>query len=179
MVTNNKPFSQNFIKFLALGLIILLGVANSEKIYKDEFISADRFNNRLRNFNEWYSKFNPSAKVEARMGNDKKVHVYAKSALRAEETYMNFNRNLTINPDMVYDLKIGTFVKELEEQYGYDDYLNMVLFLVHEMANEKSEWKPYFDVLPRKIDTLAFNYWDRKTPIEEEMLHTPILSNLI
>jgi hypothetical protein len=44
------------------------------------------------------------------------------------------------------------------------------------MGNENSEWKAYLDILPRQIDNFAFNYWERKTPIEEELLHTPFLS---
>jgi hypothetical protein len=176
MVTNNKPQSQFLIKFLAIALIILAGISNSQKIFSDENVSEERQSNRLKSFNDWFKKMNPSSKVEAKLGSDKKIHLIAKSAIKAEENYLTFDRNMTINPDLVYNTKVGGFVKELEENFGYDDNLNMVLFLVHEMGNSKSEWKPYLDVLPRKVDTLAFNYWKRKAPIEEEILHTPFLS---
>jgi hypothetical protein len=176
MVTIKKTFGQFLIKFFALGLIILTGVSNCEKIIHSEVISPERFNNRLKAFNEWYSKFNPSSKVEAKLGDDQKLHLISKTQIKAEESYLTFNKNLTINPDLIYNTKIGSFVKELENTYGYDDYLNMVLYLVHEMGNENSEWKAYLDILPRQIDNFAFNYWERKTPIEEELLHTPFLS---
>ena len=176
MVTINKPLSQFFIKFLALGLIILTGISNCERIISEEIISKDGMNNRIKNFNNWYSKFNPSSKVEAKLGEDNKLHLVAKSTIKAEENYLTFDRNMTISPELVYATKIGEFVKELETNYGYDDFLNMVLYLVHEMGNSESQWKPYLDILPRKIDNLAFNYWDRKTPIEEELLQTPFLS---
>ena len=179
MVTNPKTQTQSHkLKFLFITLIILAGISNCEKIFSDENISEERHNNRIKAFNDWFKKFNPSSKVEAKLGNDKKIHLIAKSAIKAEENYLSFDRNLTINPDLVYNTKVGGFVKELEESFGYDDNLNMVLFLVNEMGNPKSEWKPYLDVLPRKIDTLAFNYWKRKMPVEEEILHTPFLSKL-
>jgi hypothetical protein len=176
MVTNHKPKNQFLIKFLAIALIILAGISNCEKIFSEENISEERQNNRIKSFNDWFNKLNPTSKVEAKIGNDKKIHVFAKSAIKSEENYLTFDRNMTINPDLVYTTKIGTFVRELETNYGYDDFLNIVLFLVHEMGNAESQWKPYLDILPRKVDTLAFNYWKRKAPIEEEILHTPFLS---
>ena len=141
-----------------------------------KILSEERFNARVQKFNEWYKSFNPSSKVEAKIGEDKKLHLVAKSNLKVEEAYISLDKNLTIHPDLIYKTKIGSFMKELEQNYGYDDILNLVFYLIHEMGNPDPEWKPYLDILPRKLDNLAFNYWERKTPIEEELLHTPFLS---
>lgn len=174
-----KFFGLFLIKFLALGLIILTGISNTQKIFHDEILSPDRLNNRIKAFNAWYEKLNPTAKVEAKLGEDKNLHLVAKAQIKAEESYLTINRNLTIHADLIYNTKIGSFVKDLEETYGYDDLLNMVLYLVHEMGNPESEFKPYFDILPRQLDNLAFKYWERKGPIEEELIHTPFLSKKI
>ena len=176
MVTINKPFCQFFIKFLAIGLIILTGISNCERIISEEVISEEIFNNRLNTFNDWYSKLNPSSKVEAKLGKDQKLHLIAKSEIKAEENYLTISRNMTINPDLIYTTNMGEFVRDLENDYGYNDFLNMVLYLIHEMGNSNSQWKPYLDILPRKVITLAYKYWDRKSGIEEELLHTPFLS---
>jgi hypothetical protein len=179
MVTIKKCLGQFLIKFLAMGIIILTGISNCERIIHSEVLSPERFNNRLKAFNEWYSKLNPSSKVEAKLGDDNKLHLISKTQIKAEETYITVDRNLTIHPELVYNTKIGNFLSDLQKTYGYDDHLNMVLYLVHEMGNPDSFWKPYLDILPRQIDNLAFKYWDRKVPIEEELLHTPFLSKKI
>lgn len=161
-------------KFIIVSVLITL--ASCERIFHEELFSEDNMNNKVKVFNTWYQNFNPLSKVEAKFGADKKLHLIAKTQIKAEETYLSFNRNHTINPDLIYETKLGDFVKNLETNFGYDDYLNIVLYLVHEMGNPNSQWKPYLDILPRKIDNLAFNYWERKVPIEEEILHTPFLS---
>jgi len=161
---------------LALSVILLSNFINSEKVIAGEILSDDRLQNRVKVFNEWYSKLNPTAKVEAKLSQDNKIHLYAKADLKAEDTYLTVNRNLTINPQSIYETKIGTFVKSLEEQYGFDDYLNMAFYILHEISNPESKWKPYLDILPRQPNSLAFDYWKRKTPIEEEFINTPILS---
>jgi hypothetical protein len=168
---------QNY-KFIALILMVFSINISCERIFHEELFSEDRMINRVKNFNEWYQQFNPSSKVEAKYGEDKKLHLIAKSPIKAEESYLIISKNHTINPNLIYSTKIGSFVKELEENHGYDDHLNMVLYLVHEMGNPESQWKPYLDILPRKIDNLAFKYWEKKGPIEEEILHTPFLSKL-
>jgi len=161
---------------LALSVILLSNFINSEKVIAGEILSDDRLQNRVKVFNEWYSKLNPTAKVEAKLSQDNKIHLYAKADLKAEDTYLTVNRNLTINPQSIYETKIGTGVKSLEEQYGFDDYLNMAFYILHEISNPESKWKPYLDILPRQPNSLAFDYWKRKTPIEEEFINTPILS---
>ena len=60
--------------------------------------------------------------------------------------------------------------------YGYNDYANIVFYLMNELANPESEWKPYLDILPRQIKTPAFKYWEKKAWLEEELLNIPILS---
>jgi len=166
------------LAFTILFLSSALVNANSSKVISEEVLSRDRLFNRVKVFNEWYAKLNPTAKVEAKLSQEGKVILAAKADLKAEDAYLTVNRNSFITPKLIYETKIGDFVKSLEATYGYDDALNIVFFLLHEMGNPESKWKPYLDVLPRKPESLAFKYWDRKAPIEEELLNTPVLSNL-
>ena len=59
-------------------------------------------------------------------------------------------------------------MKELEKTRGYDEYTNIALFLIHEINNPSSKFKPYLDILPRKLNSLAFKYWDESDKIEKE-----------
>lgn len=161
---------------IAVSILILCSSINTSKVISEEVLSRERMHNRVKVFNEWYAKLNPNAKVEAKLNQDAKVLLAAKADLKAEDAYLTVNRNMIIHPQLVYETKIGDFVKTLEQKYGYDDMVNMAFYLLHEMGNPESKWKPYLDILPRKPESFAFNYWDRKGPIEEELLNTPVLS---
>lgn len=177
MAIKNKAWNKALL--MAIALVAMTCLVNSSKNFAEEVLTVDRLQNRVKAFNEWYEKLNPSSKVEAKLSQENKIHLQAKENLKAEDAYLTLNKNLTIHSHLIHDTKISTFVKNLEEKYGYDDYVNMLFFLLHEMGNPQSEWKPYLDILPRQIDSIAFNYWKRKQPIEEELLNTPILSNFI
>ena len=164
---------------IAFSILILCSSINSSNIISEEVLSRERMYNRVKVFNEWYAKLNPNAKVEAKLSQEGKVHLAAKSDLKAEDSYLTLNRNVIIHPQLIYDTKIGTYVKSLEEKYGYDDTLNMVFYLLNEIGNPESKWKAYLDILPRKPESFAFDYWNRKAPIEEELLNTPVLSKIL
>lgn len=163
---------------IAFFALVLCSFINTAKIISEEVLSRERMFTRVKNFNEWYSTLNPTAKVEAKLSQEGKVQLSAKADLKAEDAYLTLNRNMIIHPQLVYETPIGSFVKNLEEKFGYDDSLNMALYLLHEISNPESKWKAYLDILPRKPESYAYKYWDRKAPIEEELLNTPILSKL-
>ena len=168
---------------LVLSLFLLgLGLVNSKKVIWEEVISPERLRTRLTNFNKWYADFTgKEPKVEARLTEDPdwtRVGLFAKSNIQADEVYLTIDRSKLIKADLIYDTKVGSLIKALEEQYGYDDYTNFVFYLLHEMNNKDSEWKAYLDLLPRQPTTIVFKYWDKKAWVEEELLHTPILSNI-
>jgi hypothetical protein len=81
-----------------------------------------------------------------------------------------------IHSDLIYNTPFGSAMKVLEGKYGYNDYVNLVFFLINEMGNPQSEWKAYLDLLPRKPASIAFKYWEKKAWIEDELLNVPILS---
>ncbi len=151
----------------------------SKRVIWDEVISPERLQNRLSIFNDWFQKHTGNSKVEARLTRDAewtRIGVFAKEALNMDDVYLNLDRSKLIKADLIYDTKIAPLIKNLEETYGYDDYTNMVFYLLHEMSNKDSQWKPYLDLLPHQFTSVVFNYWNRKTWIEEELANTPTLS---
>ena len=168
--------------FLPILIILVFSGVNSKRIIWDEVISPERLRNRIDTFNEWYTKFSGNTKVEARLTEDPewtRIGLFAKQNLNEGETYLNIERAKLIKADLVYDTKIGPFIKNLEQTFGYDDYTNMVFFLLHEMSNKESQWKPYLDLLPHQLTSIVYKYWTKKTWIEEELINTPTLSKFV
>ena len=171
-----------FRTILILSIFLLLGLANSNRVIWDEVISHERLNSRINTFNKWYNEFTGiESKVEAKLTEDpnwKRIGLFAKDSIRSDEEYLNLDRSKMIRADMIYETKLGDTIKIVEETFGYDDYTNMVFFLLHEMSNKDSVWKPYLDLLPRQPTSIAYKYWEKKNWIEGEVINTPILSNL-
>jgi hypothetical protein len=181
-LTIGKILSPKITFTVMILLFLSLMQVNSRRVIWDEVISHDRLQTRLQTFNEWYGKFNGKpSKVEARLTEDPnwtRIGLFAKEELKAEDIYLTVDRDKMIKADLVYQTPIGNLIKALEEQYGYDDYTNMLFYLLHEMNNKDSEWKPYLDLLPRQLTTPVFKYLDKKTWIEEELINTPVLSKI-
>jgi hypothetical protein len=171
------------LKILFLTAFLIINV--SSRIISDEQISIDDLKTRITAFNKWYKQFNPSAKVEAGLTKDNKLGLFAteeikvriKDLIKKGENYLFLERKHIIDHRLVYDTKIGPLIKKAEQERGYSDYTNNIFYLLHEMDNPSSQWKPYLDLLPRQPSSLLFNYWKIRGPIEEELPHTPVLSN--
>jgi hypothetical protein len=169
---------------LAVWLFLLqISIAHTNKIIWNEVISPERLQSRIGVFNDWYSKFNSNnPKVEAKMTEDPeylRIGTYAKEDIKAEDIYMKIERKHMFSHEGIYDTKLGSLIRQIEAEFGFDDYFNLVFYLLHEMNNPDSKWKPYLDLLPRQPTSIAFKYWERKTWIEEELVNTPILSKIL
>jgi hypothetical protein len=57
----------------ALAILFLAFQVATKHVIWDEQLSADRLAKRVDNFNEWYKKLNPSAKVSAKLKDDQIV----------------------------------------------------------------------------------------------------------
>jgi hypothetical protein len=157
----------------------LLSSAQSKRVIWEEVISPERLQTRINIFNEWFQKQTGNSKVEARLTRDvewTRIGAFAKEAVPEGGVYLQLERSKLIKADLIYETKLGPMIKSLEETFGYDDYTNMVFYLLHEMSEKDSQWKPYLDLLPHQPTSVAFNYWARKTWIEEELANTPTLS---
>lgn len=164
---------------IILSYLLCVTFIQSSRVIFDEVISTERLQSRISTFNQWYEKQSGNSKVEARLTSDPqwtRIGLFAKDELKEGEPYLKLERSKLINADLIYDTKIGSLIKNLEQTYGYDDYTNMVFYLLHEMSNKDSQWKPYLDLLPRQFTSIVYDYWNRKNFIEEELINTPSLS---
>ncbi len=59
----------------ALAILTLAIQVTTKHVIWDEQLSADRLSKRVDNFNEWYKKLNPSAKVSAKLRGDEIILV--------------------------------------------------------------------------------------------------------
>ena len=66
-------------------------------------------------------------------------------------------------------------IRSLEETQGQDEVTFLVLFLLEEIKNPKSIWKPYLDMLPRQLPGIAFRYWSKNKDFESEVRSMPIV----
>jgi hypothetical protein len=167
----------------SLAVVSIIGMAATKHNIWDENITPDRLNHRVKAFNDWYNQINDNSrnggvKVQAQKQADNRIGLVARENLNFDDVYLKLDKKHMIGADLIYDTNIGPLIKQIEHAYGYDDYTNMVFYLLHEMNKTDSTWKPYLDVLPRQPESIAFKYWDKKNWIEQELLHTPILSNI-
>ncbi len=168
-------------QILSLTCLLIQLFSLNAVIIQDEVISNERLKQRIDTFNEWYSKNNPGSKVEARLTDNefKRIGLFAKENINKNDVFFSVNRAKMFSHELIYKSKLGNFMTELEQQIGYSDINNYILFLIHEMSNPESEWKPYLDLLPRQPTGVLFDYWNRKESIEEELINTPILSKCL
>jgi hypothetical protein len=89
---------------------------------------------------------------------------------------LNFEKKHAIHASLIYDTKIGPILKKIEAEAGYDDLVNLALYLLHEIDNSNSQWKSYLDLLPRQPSTIIYDYQNRKYFVEDQLKGAPILS---
>jgi hypothetical protein len=66
-------------------------------------------------------------------------------------------------------------IRTIEEKHGQDEITFMILFLLDELKNPNSAWKPYLDLLPRQLPGLAFRYWTKNKAFENGVKTMPII----
>lgn len=178
-MSTKKKLIKKLFGYFPIFLILTIIIHTNQKLISEEILSLDDLEIRIKRFNDWYFKLNPSSKVGSKLNLDGKIILFAKENLIAGNSYLTINKNLTLHSQLIHETPLNSFIRNLEEKYGFDDYLNIIFYLLHEMSNPNSHWKPYLDILPRQPESIAFNYWKRKIHIEEELLNTPILSNFL
>lgn len=93
------------------------------------------------------------------------------------------DKNHTICGKDVYDTKLGDFLKDLEQKYGYDEYTNLALLILYQIGQNDTPFKPYLgklpykkDIIPRQPPGVAYNYWSISNQFETEATNMPIIS---
>lgn len=163
-----------FIYIIFLGQF--LSISNS---ISKETVSTEELEKRVAAFNKWYHEFNPNSKnLEARLDKDGRIKLYSTENIKQESELISANKSQFITYNDIYETKYGEVLKEVEETYGFDDYVNIALTLLIEKNNPESKWKPYLDILPATPHSLLWNYWDNKVWVEAYLENTSIPSKL-
>ena len=147
------------VKIILLSCLVL--VSQCHKII-EENITKEEYIKRLKVFNDFYHKLNPSSKnVELRYDEESNsARLYALNDIKKKENYITFEINQLIGIDYIYSTKYNDVVTEIEESFGYDDIFNLSISILIEKFDEKSKWKPYIDILPTKPNNLIYNFWE-------------------
>ncbi len=159
---------------LSFALMFLICSSIQFKIREQE-ITTEELTKRILAFNTWYHQLNPQSKhLEAKLMPDNTIKIITNEPIKENDVYFSVKREGFIRNIDVYDTKYGESIHEMEETFGYDDITNYVIWLISEIHNPESKWKPYLDLLPLKPAGLVADYWTNKTWIEQELKHTSI-----
>lgn len=159
---------------LSFVLVFLVSFSIQIKI-RDQEVSTEELAKRVEAFNAWYHELNPQSKhLEAKLMPDNSIKLITNEPIKENDVYITVKRDCFIRNIDVYETKYGESIHELEETFGYDDIANYVIWLISEIHNPESKWKPYLDILPIKPAGLVADYWTNKAWIEQELKHTSI-----
>mmetsp|Transcript_19195 Transcript_19195/g.45912 ORF Transcript_19195/g.45912 Transcript_19195/m.45912 type:complete len:250 (+) Transcript_19195:14-763(+) len=111
---------------------------------------------RWKNFVRWFRENGGiiSSKLIIKERNGRQG-VYFKERMRRGETIVSFPRTLRMDEKSAFKSKHGDMWRTLKEKEVYPD-LRMVLYLGHEFRDQSSFWKPYMDILPRRVNNIMY-----------------------
>lgn len=162
-----------------IALILFSNLSFTSSSISKETLSNEELEKRITAFNKWYHEVNPNSKsMEARLDKDGRIKVFSTQKIKQETDLISADKTQFITYRNIYDSKYGETLKEVEEIYGFDDYVNVALFLLIEKNDPNSKWKPYLDILPAVPQTLLWNYWDNKVWVEAYLENTTVPSKL-
>lgn len=101
--------------------------------------------------------------------------VHAFKPINQAENFLCVPKKLIITPQLGRETEIGRLVKKSGIKISWDYLFYIALFIMEQMHDEKSFWKPYMDVYPRNVSNFPMFY----TAEEKAMLKgSPILSHI-
>lgn len=165
---------------LRLCLIILLVISTyCKKVISDEVVSVAQLRLNVSKFNQWMVSLYPNNPFEVRVNMEGKYSVHATQDINETNKVFSFENKHLMSITKVHDSKYGSFIKEMQEKYGYDEQTFFAIFIISEYYNSNSLFRPYLDILPKKPSTLAFDYWNRKSIIEAHLAGTLVLQKIV
>jgi len=172
---------------ILLALLIILLTSNiintqedtsNHKYIANEKLSNSELQERVKAYNSWLNKESESNSLELRIDSNSELSVFTTKKINKDGNLLEQPKKLLISPNLVYETKYGTKLKEIEEKYGYDDLANLVIFFIGEFYNKESFYKPYFDVIPRDSSFIP-NYWEDSKWIEEELKGFTLMRKIV
>ena len=101
--------------------------------------------------------------------------VHACGEIGANEVFLNVPKNLIITPQSGRLTEIGAKILASKVKVNWDYLVYITIFLMVEMHNPESAWKPYLDVYPRLANNfpMFYNEYEKSllkgTPMVEHM----------
>jgi hypothetical protein len=163
-------------KYFLLILILLLASEENSFVIKERKVSPQDLEAKVKIFNDWYHQINPnslglSLKLNEQLGN---IILVSNSEINEDDVYFLTSTENVIRFDNIYSTPLGETLKEVEETFGFDDVTNFALYLIYEIHNPDSKWKPYLDILYSSPVSLIEDYWNNKKWVESELKNTSI-----
>lgn len=101
--------------------------------------------------------------------------VHAVQEIKQSEIFLNVPQNLIISPKLGKETPIGSKVLNSGVRISWDYLSYIAIFLMTEMHNPESKWKPYLDIYPRMVNGFPMFY----TEAEKLLLKgTPMLEHI-
>ena len=166
-----------------IGFLLVLSFILSKKvIFEDEKLITPEI--RLKNiekFNNWFSKHVKENFIKLKVINEEtyELGVVAEKNFNKDDLLYTFETNMTISSESIYTGKYAELVKSLEAKYGHDELTYLVIIMIDEYYNPNSYWREYIDVLPKIPNSPIYNYWDRSSTLEPELMGTTILRKIV
>lgn len=101
--------------------------------------------------------------------------VHTNKKLEANEVFLKVPYHMIITPKSGKNTEVGKKILSTKVKVSWDYLVFITIFLMVEMHNPKSKWKPYLDVYPRLASTFPIFYSD----YEKSLLKgTPMLDHI-
>lgn len=101
------------------------------------------------------------------------VHSYQQ--INQNEIFLNVPKKLIITPQSGKESIIGAKVLSSKVQVSWDYLVYITIFLLAEMHNPSSKWKPYLDLYPRLVDNFPMFYSDNEKSL---LKGTPMIEQI-
>eukprot|EP00742_Colponemidia_sp_Colp-10_P004263 GILJ01004548.1.p1 GENE.GILJ01004548.1~~GILJ01004548.1.p1 ORF type:complete len:447 (-),score=75.82 GILJ01004548.1:54-1394(-) len=108
----------------------------------------------VANFNDWVAKSNfPVNKLKVQVLPGMRAGAIATEEIQDNELYLSVPFDTIMSEQVLPRFKdLFAVTQELANQYGADNFHVLLFLLLQEMHNPKSFWKPYLDLLPRRVE---------------------------
>jgi len=140
-----------------------LEFSNPEMVKIEEFIQWMRDNGaQFKNFRMKY--YAPDYRG---------IHTYEK--IEPNEVLLKVPFEMIITPQLGKETDIGRQIEKKKVKISWDYLVYITIFLMIEMHNPKSKWKPYLDVYPRLVNNFPIFYTNEEKRL---LTGTPMLEHI-
>jgi len=102
--------------------------------------------------------------------------VHTSEAIAGGDIFLSVPSNLIITPQSGRECEIGKLVLKSGVKVNWDYLVYITIFLIDEMKNPNSKWKPYLDVYPKLANNFPIFY----NEYERSLLKgTPMLEHIV